>query len=415
MPRSLARPLTQRLIDSTPLPSSGSVTLRDHEQRGLALRIWPAGTRSWSFEYRSPVTGKNCRLGLPAGSLSEARVAAKSHRALVALGRDPALEAHSDLEERREAHAKVVSVAAALDDYEAAVTMNAAKAASRRKRVRVLRRALEGFEARAVASIGRGELLKRLDTIQSDAGDVSRNRAQSRAAAFSWVVPRARDHRHASRLDRVRRGVREVARDRVLSDDELKALLLCDRRRVDLLGASCACCCTRAMRRGEAAALASPRSRLRCAHDHRPRGGVEDARRAAPFRWRRQSSRCFAPEPKGWRTRIMCSATAASFRSPFSGFSKAFATTGVALAGRNQALVSARSIRRTACASRLHEGVGADADNLVAVDALGGRGFARASHRRSRRREWFRSLEDNRAAAGCAGGLERHACCAYAR
>ena len=113
MPRSLARPLTQRLIDSTPLPSSGSVTLRDHEQRGLALRIWPAGTRSWSFEYRSPVTGKNCRLGLPAGSLSEARVAAKSHRALVALGRDPALEAHSDLEERREAHAKVVSVAVA--------------------------------------------------------------------------------------------------------------------------------------------------------------------------------------------------------------------------------------------------------------------------------------------------------------
>ena len=67
--------------------------------------------RSWRFEYLSPVTGKKAVLSLPAGTLAEARVIAKSHRALVALGRDPALEAEADLEARREAQSKAVTVA----------------------------------------------------------------------------------------------------------------------------------------------------------------------------------------------------------------------------------------------------------------------------------------------------------------
>ena len=109
MPRLTSRPLTQKLIDSTPLPARGYTSLRDHEQRGLELRIWSTGTRSWRFEYLSPVTGKKAVLSLPAGRLAEARVIAKSHRALVALGRDPALEAKADLEARREAHVRAVN------------------------------------------------------------------------------------------------------------------------------------------------------------------------------------------------------------------------------------------------------------------------------------------------------------------
>ena len=85
MPRLTSRPLTQKLIDSTPLPARGYTSLRDHEQRGLEVRIWSTGTRSRRFEYLSPVTGKKAVLSLPAGTLAEARVIAKSHRALVAL------------------------------------------------------------------------------------------------------------------------------------------------------------------------------------------------------------------------------------------------------------------------------------------------------------------------------------------
>jgi integrase len=224
MPRLTSKPLTQKLIDSTPAPSSGYTSLRDHEQRGLEVRLWSTGTRSWRFEYLSPVTGKKAVLSLPAGALAEARVIAKSHRALVALGRDPALEARDDLEARREAHSKAVTVASVLNDYELNVLASAVKQASRRKRIRVLRRAMEGFEDRAVASLTRGDYVKRLDQIQALAGDVSRNRAQSELRHFlGWC--RDRDIVDKIALDRVRRAVRETPRDRVLSDDELGALL----------------------------------------------------------------------------------------------------------------------------------------------------------------------------------------------
>ena len=234
MPRLTSRPLTQKLIDSTPLPARGYTSLRDHEQRGLEVRIWSTGTRSRQFEYLSPVTGKKAVLSLPAGTLAEARVIAKSHRALVALGRDPALEAEADLEARREAHSKAVTVASVLNDYEQNVLASAVKQASRRKRIRVLRRAMAGFEGRAVASLTRGDFIKRLDQIQTEAGDVSRNRAQSELRHFlGWA--RDRDIIQTIALDRVRRGVRETPRDRALTDEELKALSERDRRRLSLL------------------------------------------------------------------------------------------------------------------------------------------------------------------------------------
>ena len=147
MPRLTLRPLTQKLIDSTALPANGYTSLRDHGQRGLEVWLWSTGTRSWRFEYLSPVTSKKAVLSLPAGTLAEARVIAKSHRALVALGRDPALEAEADLEARREAHAKAVNIAAVLDDYERNVMASSPKHHSRRNRVRVLRRAMEVSES----------------------------------------------------------------------------------------------------------------------------------------------------------------------------------------------------------------------------------------------------------------------------
>ena len=57
-----------------------------------------------------------------------------------------------------------------------------------------------------------------------------------------------------------------------------------------------------------------------------------------------------------------------SFKSPFSGFSKAFAKLWSRLPEGTKPW-SLHDLRRS-IASRLHEGVGADADNLVAVDAL---------------------------------------------
>ena len=173
----------------------------------------------------SPVTGKNARLTLPSGTLAEARIIAKSHRALVALGRDPALEAKADLDARREAQAKSVSVEDAFALYRQAMLANATtKLESKRRRLRVLERALEPFAGRAVASIGRGEWIKRLDQIQVGSGDVSRNRAQSELRVFlGWLLQRETVDKNE--LDRVRMAGRETPRARVLNDNELRALM----------------------------------------------------------------------------------------------------------------------------------------------------------------------------------------------
>jgi hypothetical protein len=84
MPRLTLKPLTQKMIDAAPTPAKQCMVLRDSDVRGLTLRSWPAGTKSWSFEYRSPITLKNARLGISANSLSEARATAQAHRAAVA-------------------------------------------------------------------------------------------------------------------------------------------------------------------------------------------------------------------------------------------------------------------------------------------------------------------------------------------
>ena len=198
--------------------------MRDGDVRGLVLRLSARGSRSWRFEYRSPVTGKNRAIGLGSLSLADARAIGRQHRATVAQGRCPATEADADLTARQEAHARAVSVGDALDMYELAVVTPAAKLKSRRNRMRALRNAIEAFAARAAASLTRGDLMLRLDEIQAVSGGVSRNRAQSEIRHFfGWM--RDRDLVGAIPLDRVRRGVRETPRERVLNDAELAALL----------------------------------------------------------------------------------------------------------------------------------------------------------------------------------------------
>jgi integrase len=365
VPRLTSRPLTQKLMDSTPLPARAYTSLRDHEQRGLEIRIWSTGTRSWRFEYLSPVTGKKAVLSLPAGTLAEARVIAKSHRALVALGRDPALEAEADLEARREAHAKAVNVAAVLDDYERNVMASSPKQTSRRNRVRVLRRALAGFEGRAVASLTRGDFVKRLDQIQADAGDVSRNRAQSELRHFlGWC--RDRDIVEKIALDRVRRAVRETPRDRVLTDDELRVLLesiaaINGSAYGDLL----LTLLHTAMRRNEAASLQARDLDFE-ARTITVRAEVSKTRQTRTIPMPDTIVDTLRGRAKGLAPTGHLFGEASGFGRPFSGFSKSFAklwsTMPAGMAGW-----TLHDLRRTS-ATRMHQ---SGVDALVIEDLLG--------------------------------------------
>jgi integrase len=344
--------------------------LRDADQRGLVLRIWPAGTRAWSFEYRSPITRKNVRLGLAAHSLAEARAIAKGHRAAVAAGRDPAMESKAGLVARQEAHARLVIVSDALVRYETAVVEPATKLASRRKRMRVLRRALAPYGARAIASLSRADMISRLDEIQATSGGVSRNRAQSEIRHFlGWC--RDRDITPSIVLDRVRQGVREQARERVLNDVELSAVLAATADQsayADLLRTLL----HTGMRRAEAASL-QPRDLDFEARTITVRGEVSKTRQARLIPMEDPIASMLQKRARGLPRDAHVFGDGTGFKAPFSGFSKRFAALSSTMP-KDTERWTLHDIRRTV-ATRLHE---AGADALVVEDLLGHLGGIRS-------------------------------------
>ena len=97
------KPLTQRIIDTTPAPKTGFKELRE---RGLVLRIYATGGKSWSFEYRSPLTGKSARISFEATSLADARAIIHRHRVALTEGKDPSRERKDAVVAERAAHAR---------------------------------------------------------------------------------------------------------------------------------------------------------------------------------------------------------------------------------------------------------------------------------------------------------------------
>jgi len=362
MPKLTAKALTQKIIDATPLPASGETALRDGEVRGLVLRLSSRGSRSWRFEYRSPVTGKTKAIGLGALSLADARTFGRQHQVAVSQGRCPATEAAADLMARQEAQARAVTVSAALDMYERAVLLSAVKLISRKRRIRVLKGAIKPFTARAVASLTRGDLMLRLDEIQAASGGTSRNRAQSELRHFlGWCLNR--DLVPTIPLDRVKRGVRETPRERVLNDAEVSAVLAATADRsayTDLVRVLL----YSAMRRNEVASL-QPRDLNFKTKTITVRAEVSKTRQSRTIPMSSALEPMLRERLQGLPRDGFIFGDGTNFKKPFSGFSKRFATLVTAMPkGEPWTL---HDIRRTV-ATRLHE-TGTDA--LVIEDLLG--------------------------------------------
>jgi integrase len=223
--RNLNKPLTQRQIDTLPPPKTGRLELRDSGSPGLVLRVVTSGARSWCFEYRSPRYGKNARLTFDSFcSLADARAAALAYRAQVAEGHDPV----SDLKEKRAArqvqYASVVTVAEAVNQYEPHFIADGGdKTKSRRDRMATLRRAVEPFLSVDMAALTLAGIVNRLDEIKLRA-PVASNRAHAEISAWlRWSKKRGliADNPIAG----LGKEVEETARERVLTDNELAAIL----------------------------------------------------------------------------------------------------------------------------------------------------------------------------------------------
>jgi integrase len=88
----LRKVLTDALIRAAVASATGRLEYADTRSTGLALRVTPAGVKSWSFRFRDPVSGKPARFSLgqyPEVSLADARERASRLRRGVATGENP--------------------------------------------------------------------------------------------------------------------------------------------------------------------------------------------------------------------------------------------------------------------------------------------------------------------------------------
>jgi integrase len=218
------KPLTQKIVDTTPAPKTGFKELRE---RGLVLRISATGSKSWSFEFRSPLTKKSSRISFPATSLADARAIVHRHRVALTEGKDPSVEKKEAVVAERAEHARQTTVRASLDAYEPGFMADAPlKQASRRDRMHRLRRILTPLMERAVSSIPQPEMIGFLDDVRANSGPIAANRAHAEIRAWlGWATLRA--HAPANVLDRVPKQVSEKSRERerVLTDAELAAMM----------------------------------------------------------------------------------------------------------------------------------------------------------------------------------------------
>lgn len=217
------KPLTQKIVDTTPAPKTGFKELRE---RGLVLRISATGLKSWSFEYRSPLTKKSARISFQATSLANARAIIHGHRVALTEGKDPSVEKKEAVVAKRVEHARAVTVQTSLDKYEPIFLADAPlKQASRRDRMHRLRRVLAPLMDRVVSSLTRAEMVRFLDDVQANSGPIARNRAHAEICAWLvWAADRAHaPHNVLDRLKKVSEKSRE--RERVLTDAELAVMM----------------------------------------------------------------------------------------------------------------------------------------------------------------------------------------------
>jgi integrase len=347
--------LTQRIIDATPLPKTGFTELRDH---GLVMRIYPTGKRTYSFEYRSPVTGKNARSTFDATSLADARTAVLKHKLMIREGRDPNLERKAAATSLRIETARTKDVRAAIQLYEADF-LRGAKEVSRRERMAKLRRAVEPFNNDPVASLTKGELVTRLDVIEKENGPVARNRAQAEIRAWlGWL--HERELVQAVVLVGVKKRGVEKTRTRVLTDAELGAIARVTTDRTPYSDIVRVLLHT-GMRKGEVANL-QPRDLDFEARTIRVREEVaKTSERVIPMI--DAIAAMLAERAEGQRDEAYIFGNGSGFRSPFSGWGNGTdRLRGVA--GEGWTL---HDIRRTV-ATRLYE---AGVDSLVVEDLLG--------------------------------------------
>lgn len=202
-----------------PLPDRRQ-EITDTACRGLALRVTPAGVKSWSFKYRDRLTGRTERLSLgryPDVSLAAARMRADHERGKVAGGANP----RRDVRRARTAERSAITFDKLAESYLARVDKQTPRSAATTRST--LNAARQHWAKKRAKDIGRAEIVAFLE-MRAKSAPVAANRTLGMLKRlFDWATEEG--FIEASPVVRISKPTRERARDRILLDDELAVLL----------------------------------------------------------------------------------------------------------------------------------------------------------------------------------------------
>jgi integrase len=180
----------------------------DDFMRGLYLVVQPTGAKSWAVRYRHGGQSRKHTVGpYPVFDLKQARDAAATVLRAVAEGRDP---------KQRPAESVGDAVARFLDHCRKTYRTGSFKEAERLTRLYVL----SSWRDRKLADISRADVRAMLGSIDAP---VAANRVHNvMRRLFNWCVEQ--ELIASSPIAGIKAPYEEKSRDRVLSDDELKAI-----------------------------------------------------------------------------------------------------------------------------------------------------------------------------------------------
>ena len=187
----------------------------DERLTGFALAVYPSGKAMFLIQYRVKGSRRSRRMTVGHAQRLDLDVARKRARELLAhvdLGRDPLAE------QRR---ASISTFRALAENY---LTREAVKLRTADRRRAILERAVfPSLGDKAVEAIKKSDVVRLLDKIEDNSGPAAADAALSIVRRIlSWHEARVDDYRSP-----VGRGMNRVdgeARDRVLTDDEIRSL-----------------------------------------------------------------------------------------------------------------------------------------------------------------------------------------------
>ena len=217
--------LTKSAIDALPT-SKSDVVYWDAGYPGFGVKVTPKGRKVFIVLYRTAGAGSKLRkytIG-PYGrvTLHQARVAAQRIFAAKLEGRDPAAE-------KREAKRRVVADRVE-DLLEIFISQRLSQNRSGGEIARLLRREMEkAWVGRSIHEINKRDVVELVSAIERRGAPIAANKTLKSIKAFlRWCVGRA--ILDQSPAENVPLPSKEIARDRVLDDDELAQVILAARK-----------------------------------------------------------------------------------------------------------------------------------------------------------------------------------------